>query len=130
MNDIKSRKDIETLVNSFYLKVRNNEIIGFIFDDVAHVDWEHHLPRMYDFWETTLFGKAVYKGNPIIKHILLSKKTPMDALHFDTWLALWKQTVDENFIGETANEAKQKAQNISALMLYKIQNANNSHYQN
>ena len=120
MNDIKSRKDIETLVNSFYLKVRNNEIIGFIFDDVAHVDWEHHLPRMYDFWE----------GNPIIKHILLSKKTPMDALHFDTWLALWKQTVDENFIGETANEAKQKAQNISALMLYKIQNANNSHYQN
>ncbi|MEZ4841275.1 MAG: group III truncated hemoglobin [Flavobacteriaceae bacterium] len=61
-NDITNKHDIELLVNTFYDKVKTNKIIIF-FNDVAKVDWEHHLPKMYSFWasllsRTQLFGKS------------------------------------------------------------------------
>ncbi|MDE5492554.1 group III truncated hemoglobin [Elizabethkingia meningoseptica] len=121
MKDIESHKDVEKLVNTFYEGVRANKTIGYIFNDIAKVDWEHHLPRMYSFWETILFGKENFKGNPMIKHILLSKQTELNKIHFDTWLAIWHTTIDKNFSGLKAEEAKQKAANIARIMLHKIQ---------
>ena len=47
--DIANRTDIELLVNKFYDKVTADTTIGYIFTDVAKVNWELHLPRMYDF---------------------------------------------------------------------------------
>jgi len=108
------------LVNTFYKKVVKNPLLAHIFNDVAHINWEHHLPNMYDFWETLLFGRQAFKGNPMLKHISLSKQTEMSELHFSTWISLWIETVDELYIGEIAEDAKQKAKNISGLMLYKI----------
>ena len=61
--DIASRADIERLVNGFYERVRGDELLGPIFDDVAQTDWALHLPKMYDFWEGVLFGVAGFRGN-------------------------------------------------------------------
>lgn len=121
MTDIKNLKDIELLVNTFYDEVRANKTIGYIFNDIAKVEWEHHLPRMYSFWETILFGKENFKGNPMIKHILLSKQTELNKIHFDTWLEIWHTTIDKIFSGLKAEDAKQKAANIARIMLHKIQ---------
>jgi len=85
MKDISSRKDIELLINSFYDKVREDDTIGYIFSDVAAVDWILHLPKMYSFWETVLLGKMSFKGNPMLKHIQLSQKTEINKKHFDRW---------------------------------------------
>ena len=57
--DIESREDIIAFVNRFYNKVEADPVIGYIFTDIAKVNWDHHLPRMYDFWESVLFGKAL-----------------------------------------------------------------------
>jgi hemoglobin len=38
--DIENRRDIETLVNHFYKKIKNDPIIRYIFTDIAHVNWE------------------------------------------------------------------------------------------
>jgi len=122
MKDIESREDIIALINQFYNKVQQNELIGNIFTDIAQVNWDHHLPRMYDFWETILFGKEAFKGNPMLKHIQLSKLTAMEQIHFNEWLLLWNKTIDENFNGETADLAKFRAKSIADLMLYKITN--------
>lgn len=122
MSDIKTRQDIEFLVNSFYDKVRVDSIIGPIFNEVATVDWIIHLPKMYSFWETVLLGKMSFKGNPMEVHIKLSRKTTMDQIHFNQWLKLWNATIDEHFKGTTATEAKQSGKNIAGLMLHKIQN--------
>lgn len=122
MKDIESREDIIALINQFYHKVQQNELIGKIFTDIAQVNWAHHLPRMYDFWETVLFGKEAFKGNPMLKHIQLSKQTAMEQIHFNEWLLLWSKTIDENFKGETADLAKFRAKSIADLMLYKINN--------
>ncbi len=122
MNDISKRADIELLVNSFYDKVKADETIGYIFTEIAAVNWTDHLPKMYRFWETVLLGAMSFKGNPMLTHIKLSKKTEMQQKHFDRWLKLWNETIDEHFKGEQAEEAKQRGKNIAGLILFKIQN--------
>ncbi|HEX2628109.1 MAG TPA: group III truncated hemoglobin [Chitinophagaceae bacterium] len=124
--ELESREDIELLVNTFYGSVKKNPVLRPIFEDIAKVDWPHHLPRMYAFWESVLFGEVAFKGNPMVAHIDLSRKTEMGGQQFDTWLAIWDQTVDTLFTGKKAIEAKQKAHNIAGLMLYKIQSNNKS----
>ena len=61
--DIKTREDIELLVISFYDKVKADDTIGYIFNDVAKVNWEKHLPVMFDFWENILFFTGGYLGS-------------------------------------------------------------------
>ena len=56
--DIQSRADIELLINTFYDKVKNDDVIGYIFNNVVNVNWEHHLPIMYNFWEFSLLENS------------------------------------------------------------------------
>jgi|SRR5690554_190640 hemoglobin len=120
-NDIQNRSDIELLVNTFYEKVRENKMLGYIFNDVAKINWESHLPKMYSFWASILLGEHSFSGNPMQKHIALSKITEMTDKEFSEWLYLFIETVDELFVGEKANEAKLRAGNIARLMLHNIQ---------
>lgn len=119
--DITSRKDVELLVDTFYQKVRINPILGYIFDDVAKINWESHLPKMYSFWSSILLNEHSFSGNPMEKHIVLSKITAMTEKEFSEWLSIFIRTVDELYEGEIANEAKIRAGNIARLMLHKIQ---------
>lgn len=118
--DIINRNDIVLLVDSFYQKVQQNERIGPIFTQVMQVDWAHHLPKMYDFWESILFGKAIYKGNPMLTHFDINKKASLKNEEFDTWKNIFFNTVDELFEGENATVIKQKAQSIADLMHFKL----------
>lgn len=112
--DILNSSDIRTLIDAFYEKVKGDETIGFIFNDIAKVDWSHHLPIMYAFWEFLLLDTPdVYRGNPIQKHMDLHKKFPLKAEHFDRWLSIFQATVDELFEGPKAKDAKFRAFAIS-----------------
>jgi len=119
--DIEDKNDIVLLVNSFYNAVQENEILGFIFNDVAKINWDEHLPRMYAFWTSMLLNEHHFSGNPMEKHITLSRITSMTEIQFNEWLLLFTTTVDKLFKGEIANEAKFRAGNIARLMLLKIQ---------
>lgn len=119
--DITNRADVEQLVNSFYAKVNENHTLSPIFNEVAKVDWPHHLPKMYSFWSSLLLGEQSYTGNPMIKHIDLSRQTEMTELQFSTWLILFTETVNELYEGDKAEEAKSRAANIARLMQHKIQ---------
>lgn len=123
MKKLESREDIEHLVNSFYQKVVKDETIGFFFKDVIKVDFEKHLPKMYSFWETILFGQMSYKGNPMAVHFPINELQAMERKHFDKWLELWKLTIEENFVGENANMAIYKSENIAKLMSFKMEQA-------
>jgi len=122
MKKLESREDIELLVNSFYNKVVKDETIGFFFKDVIKVDWDKHLPKMYSFWESILFGQMSYKGNPMAVHFPINQMEAMEKKHFEKWLALWKQTIEENFTGQNAFMAIAKSENIANLMAYKMGN--------
>jgi len=118
--DLKNKKDVKHLVDEFYKKVLRDENIGFIFTETVAFVWEKHIPKMYDFWDSILFDKATYKGNPMLKHMALNEKIELTDERFDRWLALWKQTIESNFKGEIADKANQKAAMIAELMKYKI----------
>lgn len=118
--DISNREDIILLVDQFYTKVLKDDTIGFIFNDIARIDIQSHMPVMYNFWETTLFHNSVYKGNPMKVHMDLDDKVSLDKEHFDRWLALFNVTVDELFKGEKSELAKTRALSIATVMQVKL----------
>jgi hemoglobin len=123
--DIENKADIALLVNTFYHKVTADETIGYIFTDVVKVNWEKHLPVMYQFWENTIFYTGSYEGNPMELHKHLHRLIPLTLEHFKQWNFLFIKTVDELFEGVNANLAKQRAVSISAVMQIKILNEYN-----
>jgi hemoglobin len=118
--DIASKEDIKLLVDSFYEKIKADEIIAYFFNDVAQVNWEKHLPVMYSFWENVLFHQGGYSGNPMVQHQQLHRKSPLSADHFRRWLQLFTQTVDDLFKGNHAEIIKQRAGNIATVMQIKL----------
>lgn len=120
MRDIKERDDIEFLVDCFYKKILADEMIGSIFTDTIKFVWENHIPTMYDFWDSVLFGVGGYTGNLVMKHIELNKKMKLTESHFDQWLLLWKEAIEENFKGSQADLAYEKAETMKTLLMYKI----------
>ena len=119
-HDIRNKDDIKLMVDTFYGKVQENEILGFIFNDIAEVDWDTHLPHMYNFWAGILFGENQFRGQPMYKHIMLSKKTKMGDTQFAEWLRLFGETVLELFEGPRADEAIARSQMIARNFLYRI----------
>lgn len=113
--DINTLKDIQLLVNTFYNTVQRDALIGGIFAG-AITDWPHHLSKMYNFWETVLLEAYTYQGSPFPPHAQL----PLQQEHFDRWLQLWHQTLDDLFEGPRAEEAKWRAQKMSVMFLSKI----------
>ena len=108
MKTIKSRKDILHLVQTFYSKIRKDELLGPIFN--AHIKdemWPAHITKLTDFWETNLFGVQKFKGSPTKKHLKVDESFDysIDQQHFGKWLNLWVKTINELFVGEDAEKA-------------------------
>jgi hemoglobin len=111
--DITDRADVIHLVNSFYEKVKADDLLAPVF---AHLNWPAHLPVMYDFWNSLIFGDRTYNGNPFAKH----KDLVIEGLHFDRWLLLFYATLDEHFAGPRAIEVKHRATSIAGVFKYKM----------
>ena len=112
--DIAHRADIERLINTFYDKVKDDLVLGPIFNDIAQVDWPKHLPVMYNFWEFLLLGGTQYQGNPIQKHVDLHAVHPLTAEHFDRWLLLFRQTAKDICPPEGAAWVIARAESIAS----------------
>jgi len=113
MTEIQTRSDIILLVDRFYEKVKQDQLLAPVF---AHLDWPKHLPIMYNFWSSMLLGDQSYLGNPFQKHIGL----PIGPQHFEQWLRIFTTTIDENFTGAIAEEAKGRAQSIAGIFQHKL----------
>ena len=100
---------IERLVRTFYAKVRSDEVLGPIFD-ARILDWESHLQRMFAFWSSVALMSGRYHGTPMAKHMPL----PVDADHFDRWLALFEATAREVCAPQAATHFVELARRIAA----------------
>jgi len=116
LTDIKTIEDIQLLVNTFYDRIRKNELLGPIFDGIIQNKWPEHLEKMYRFWQTVLLEEHTYFGSPFPPHA----KMPVNKIHFDQWVGLFSMTVDELFVGETANRAKWQGERMATMFQYKI----------
>src|SRR4051812_30471771 len=119
MRDIETREDIELLMESFYKKIMKDELIGFIFTDVAELNLESHLPVIVNFWENVLFNTGTYTGNAMQPHFVLNSKQPFEDRYFERWLSVFEETVHENYSGKIATLACTRAKSIAAIMQIK-----------
>ena len=119
--DIATRDDCEHLVRRFYGRALTDPLIGFLFTDVARIDLEEHVPVITSFWETILLGAPAYRGGAFAPHAALNRKAPLLSGHFDRWLVLWGQTVDELFAGPRAELAKSHAQRVARAFQRRLQ---------
>ena len=115
-NDIITIEDIKLLVDTFYDKVREDKLIGPVFNDRIQNRWPQHLAKMYTFWQTILLGEHTYYGTPFPPHAQL----PIEKEHFERWLSLFSQTLNELFSGEIAKEALWRANKMAEMFQYKI----------
>jgi len=118
MRDIETREDIVLMVDTFYQKVQQDELIGPIFNSrIAPEAWPAHLDRMYTFWTTILLNQPGYSGQPFEKH----RDMPIDKVHFERWVNLFEALVDSLFEGPIANDAKYRAELMGHLFLAKLE---------
>lgn len=101
---------IETLVATFYARVRNDPELGPIFLAAIGEDWTAHLKTMCDFWSSVMNTSGRYKGKPIPAHLKLSGVEPR---HFARWLHLFAETSRELFDGELAARFVERAERIA-----------------
>lgn len=120
--DISTLDDIRLLVNTFYEKVQNDDLIGPIFNEKMIGRWPEHLEKMYRFWQTLLLEEHTYSGSPFPPH----KHLPVNQSHFDRWMEIFTKTVDSLFVGKLAEEAKIRAANMAYMFNYKIEYFRNS----
>ncbi len=114
---IENRTDLALLVRAFYAKIRTDEAIGFYFNGLIR-DWNEHLEKLTDFWETNLFAIKNYKGNPIEVHNNVDAhfNEQITSHEFGIWLNLWFATIDELFEGENADTLKRRARKMSTFL--------------
>lgn len=113
---IESLDDIKVLVNSFYDKVRQDELLADIFNNVIQDRWPQHLEKMYTFWQTILLSEYTYEGSPFPPHAQL----PVEKAHFDRWLQLFNATLEESFEGDRSERARWQANRMAEIFLSKI----------
>ncbi len=117
LHDILTKEDIIIMVDSFYTKIREDELLGPIFSDKIEDRWEKHLATMYNFWENLLFGNNTYQGHPFPPHMNL----PIGLEHFERWLQIFHHNLDEQFSGPKTEEAKTRAASIASIFHHKIE---------
>jgi hemoglobin len=116
LSSIYALDDIKKLVDAFYAKVREDTLLGPIFNKVIQDKWPEHLEKLYCFWQTVLLEEHTYYGSPFSPHLRL----PVEKEHFDRWLSLFDETLDDFYTGEKVTEAKWRASKMAEMFYYKI----------
>ncbi len=113
--ELTTQADVELLVRSFYRYAAMDELLGPIFV-AAKVNWDAHVANLTDFWSWQLLGERGYTGHPLRAHEPVHARTPFAAVHYERWLDLFVSTVDEHFVGKTAEHAKHRATKVATAL--------------
>ncbi|MCW1383576.1 group III truncated hemoglobin [Novosphingobium sp. KCTC 2891] len=113
-----SEVDIARLVPAFYARVRQDPVLGPIFDGAIH-DWPEHLGKLQDFWSSVMLSSGRYKGQPMVAHV--RQETHMTAGNFGRWLELWRETTEELLGPDKAQAFQAKADRIAESLQLGVQ---------
>jgi len=117
MTDISSRGHIYQVVSSFYSKIKTHDLLGPIFTQaIPENEWEAHMQKITDFWDSAVFGSMTYRGNPAMTHSNVDKANSFDITqnHFSVWLQNWNRTLDEHGSGPNVEDMKLKARKMAS----------------
>ena len=105
-----SEQDLERVVQAFYGRVRDDALLGPIFDGAID-DWGHHLGKLQAFWSSVMLGSGRYKGQPMVAHV--QQAPHMTPTAFARWLELWGETTAELLPSRQAAALQDKAARIA-----------------
>ena len=105
-----NEKQLAVLVDRFYAKVREDEVLGPVFNG-AIADWPEHLEKLTAFWSSVMLTTGRYKGQPMVAH--MKHKATIEPAMFDRWLGLWRETVRESLSEPAASAIIVKAERIA-----------------
>jgi len=113
--DIGGRAHVERFVRDFYRQAAMDDVLGPVFA-AAGMDWNKHIETLVEFWSWQLFGVRGYEGNPLRAHEPVHARTPFTPHHYDRWLELFVDTIDNLFSGPVAELAKARAHKMATAM--------------
>ena len=113
---------LKALVDLFYGRVRQDPLIGPVFNGAIH-DWPEHLDKLQAFWSSVMLTSGRYKGRPLPAHIKHAGSiTPAS---FERWLELWRVATEDVMPGEAAAAMQEKASRIAESLSLGIEFAGN-----
>ncbi len=102
---------IVQLVDTFYSRVREDAVLGPVFEEKLAGHWQEHMPRMVAFWTKVLLDTGEFQGNVFGRHMALSG---IGREHFVRWLTLFRMTAIEVFGSEDSAGAVVVANRIAS----------------
>lgn len=101
---------IARVVHAFYGRVRQDPVLGPIFEEAIGDAWDAHLAKLVDFWSSVLLATGRYSGRPMPAHARIDA---IDDELFQRWLGLFAATVQELCTPWQAELFMEKAQRIA-----------------
>jgi hemoglobin len=103
-------ESLRHLIERFYARVRADDLIGPLFNEVVG-NWPEHLEKLHAFWSGVMLASGRYKGRPLPAHGQHADR--ISNASFDRWLSLWHQTTAELFEPAAAATLQEKAERIA-----------------
>ena len=110
MHDVIDEPALQELIETFYTRVRGDDLIGPLFNDAVH-DWPEHLVKLRSFWSGVMLASGAYKGRPLPAHIQHGAR--INSASFERWLELWGDTTNRLFAPAAATALQAKADRIA-----------------
>lgn len=104
---------VRRLVQAFYERVRDDDLLGPVFEARLSTDWDHHLDRMVAFWSGVLLGRPGFRGDPVGVHRAIPGLGPH---HFDRWLDLFGATLEDVVPGPAAADILARASRMRVVL--------------
>ena len=114
--DLRNKEDIRLLIDTFYQRVKNDELLSPIINEKNIPNWSDHITVVCEFWEAALLNKSARPGEAAQKHLEL----PLTSHHFDRWVTLFHLTLDDLYAGHVAEEAKFQAHKMAEVFRTKL----------
>jgi hemoglobin len=105
-----SEPDLALLVDRFYARVRQDGLIGPLFNAAIH-DWPEHIERLSAFWSSVMLTSGRYKGSPMAAHMRHAGQIRPEM--FSRWLELWRETARDTLAPDAAEAVSAKAERIA-----------------
>jgi len=106
-----TREGVRALVDQFYGKVREDDLLGPVFFLALGEDWTDHLNKLTEFWCTVVLGTRSFQGNVYGTHMALAEIEPD---HFERWLGLFGETVHQLFNDDDAAQFMAMAHRVAS----------------
>lgn len=110
---------IRAMVDHFYTQVRQDPLLGPVFEARVSGRWPAHLDKMVDFWSSALLRTGRFSGNPRAVHAALPG---LSDRHFARWLALFEETLAVVFDADTAAFILRRAELMAGGLMRGIAN--------